>query len=153
MGVTTDRNDPGLKETKPGGQQEKYLVLSAEEKVKGFVRPVRLVYAHVGRRICGKPVFEDSDIPEGKVGYVCTMERDHEDDCYVGKAITKAEKENLIETGTLGGCDATTKMHSSIAETYARDPKFYGATYCTSCQKHLPVNEFVWDGTDEEVGS
>jgi hypothetical protein len=52
-------------------------------------------------------------------------------------------------------CGATTTMARSIAETYAREPGFYGATYCTNCHRHLPVGpvgEFVWDdGT--KVGS
>lgn len=50
-------------------------------------------------------------------------------------------------------CGGLTRMNRSIAETYAREPKFYGATYCIGCQKHLPVSEFLWDGTDQEVGS
>jgi hypothetical protein len=50
-------------------------------------------------------------------------------------------------------CGTLTKMNRSIAETYARDPKFYGATYCIGCKKHLSVDEFTWDGTSEKVGS
>lgn len=42
-------------------------------------------------------------------------------------------------------CGVATTMSQPIAETYARDPKFYGATYCVGCQKHLPVSEFLWD--------
>jgi hypothetical protein len=39
-------------------------------------------------------------------------------------------------------------MSQAIAETYAREPGFYGATYCVNCQIHRPVGErgeFVWD--------
>lgn len=50
-------------------------------------------------------------------------------------------------------CGSITTMSQGIAETYARDPKFYGATYCCHCFMHLPVAEFTWDGTDEVVGS
>lgn len=50
-------------------------------------------------------------------------------------------------------CGVVTRMNQTISETYARDPKFYGATYCVGCQKHLPVSEFTWDGTKEKVGS
>lgn len=45
-------------------------------------------------------------------------------------------------------CGSTTTMPLAIAETYARDPKFYGATYCVRCQMHRPVGEhgeFVWE--------
>lgn len=50
-------------------------------------------------------------------------------------------------------CGSVTTMGPAIAETYARDPKFYGATYCVKCAMHRPVAEFCWDGTDERVGS
>jgi len=51
-------------------------------------------------------------------------------------------------------CGSLTMMSRAIAETYARDPKFYGATYCCACQKHLPVSEFAWDdGVGTPVGS
>lgn len=50
-------------------------------------------------------------------------------------------------------CGTLTTMSRPIAETYARDPKFYGRTFCCSCREHLPVDEFTWDGTDEKVGS
>lgn len=49
-------------------------------------------------------------------------------------------------------CGGVTTMNRRIAETYAREPTFYGATYCVHCKKHLPVEEFVWDGTDQKVG-
>lgn len=51
-------------------------------------------------------------------------------------------------------CGFTTVMGRKIAETYARNPKFYGATYCTACQMHRPVGEFYWEKqfhTDLEV--
>lgn len=80
------------------GQQKSYVVLSAEERAKGFVRPVRRAYIH-----------------------------------------TK--------------CGVVTTMAQSIAETYARDPSFYSGTFCAGCRTHLPLSEFLWDGTNEVVGS
>jgi hypothetical protein len=53
-------------------------------------------------------------------------------------------------------CGGITTMGSALAETYARDPSFYGATYCAKCQMHRPVGadgEFVWQGTDQRVGT
>jgi hypothetical protein len=50
-------------------------------------------------------------------------------------------------------CGTLTTMSQDIAETYARDPKFYGRTFCCGCRTHKPVAEFTWDGTTEEVGS
>ena len=99
--LTTDRNDSRLGhgvDVEPVSQNEAYLVLSDEEKAKGFVRPVRRTYVH---QACGVP----------------------------------------------------TTMAVSIAETYARDPKFYGSTYCCQCRKHLPVAEFTWFEDGEVVGS
>lgn len=47
-------------------------------------------------------------------------------------------------------------MGVALAETYARDPEFYGSTMCVACGVHYPVGakgEFVWQGTDERVGT
>ena len=101
--LTTNRNDPGLQSIRPNGQQEAYLVLSEEEKAKGFVRPVRRSYIHLK-------------------------------------------------------CGVLTTMGQSIAETYARDPMFYGGTFCCGCRKHFPLVDiegnrtFSWDGSDDKVG-
>lgn len=57
-------------------------------------------------------------------------------------------------------CGGVTTMGRAIAETYARRPDFYGATYCTTCRAHRPVGpdgEFRWeirhDETDPLVGT
>ena len=106
MSLTSDRSDPRLgrgSDGEPGPQNEVYLVLSEEERAKGFVRPVRRTYVHTG------------------------------------------------------GCGAVTTMAQAIAETYARDPGFYGATYCVGCRMHRPVGErgeFIWDdGSGSRVGT
>lgn len=89
---------PDYREIQPDGMQKGYLVLSDDERAKGFVRPYRETYTH---KTCG----------------------------------------------------TDTSMGRRIAETYARDPKFYGATYCCACRTHFPLVEFVWKDTDEQVGS
>lgn len=50
-------------------------------------------------------------------------------------------------------CGTKTTMGYKLAETYARQPSFYGATFCCRCKNHFPVSEFTWDRTDEIVGS
>lgn len=50
-------------------------------------------------------------------------------------------------------CGALTTMSLAIAETYAKDPKFYSATFCVGCKAHFPVGEFVWDDAEGVVGS
>lgn len=69
----------------------------------------------------------------------------------------RIQYEHAVE---LGGCGAQTRMGMVIAETYARQPEFYGATYCVGCKMHRPVGpagEFYWvngDGvTDQRVGT
>ena|SRR5687768_6755723 len=105
MGLTDDPKDPRLghgvdHERVP--QNDVYLVLSDEERAKGFVRPVRHAYIH-----------------------------------------TK--------------CGSVSTMGTALAETYARDPKFYGATFCVACSMHRPVGpegEFIWDdGSGQKVGT
>lgn len=50
VGLTTDARDPALHDIRPDGQQQRYLVLSEDERAKGFVRPVRDRYRHLA---CG----------------------------------------------------------------------------------------------------
>lgn len=93
-GTTDDPNDPDLRKIRPiTHMQEKYLVLSDDERAKGFVRPLRRTYIHEA-------------------------------------------------------CGAATTMGQAIAGTYARDPGFYGGTYCVKCRNHFPVGadgQFVWE--------
>lgn len=102
MGTTSDPNDPCIREVDAEtNMQSCYLVLSDEERAKGFVRPLRKTYVH---QTCG----------------------------------------------------VATTMGLAIAETYARNPHFYGGTYCVGCKNHFPVGEhgqFVWEGTDLKVGT
>jgi hypothetical protein len=53
-------------------------------------------------------------------------------------------------------CGTVTTMGRALAETCARDPHFYGSTFCVSCGSHFRVGadgEFTWDGTNEKVGT
>ena len=111
---------PDHREINPStGQQKGYVVLSAEERAKGFVRPVRRTYVHQFMR-------DGSPVP---------------------LVITHRDK------ALMGGCGGATTMGQSLAETYAREPGFYSGTFCVGCRTHLPLAEFVWDGTQEVLGS
>lgn len=50
-------------------------------------------------------------------------------------------------------CKMHTFMGRALAETYARDPKFYDGTFCAHCRKHFPLDQFVWKNTNEKLGS
>jgi hypothetical protein len=80
------------------GMQKGYVVLSAEERAKGFVRPLRRSYKH-------------------------------------------------------DKCGATTTMGLALCETYARDPGFYGGTFCATCRGHYPLGQFTWTEDGQPVGS
>lgn len=121
MTYTTNPHDSELGhgvDKEPVPQNKKYLILSDEERAKGFIRPVHRAYVHVG--IGGHEIDPTDMSKHGRTGE---------------------------------GCGVLTSMGIELCETYARDPKFYGSTYCVGCKKHLPVAEFLWDGTTEEVGS
>lgn len=103
--VTTDgrpADEVRAEQRAEGNKMHKsYIVLSDDERKRGFVRPVRRSYKH--------------------------------------------EK-----------CGGVTSMGQAIAETYARDPKFYGATMCVHCGAHFPVGEhgeFVWIDDGSKVGT
>lgn len=121
-------------QTNETGQHDGYIVLCAEERAKGFVRPYRDAYQHVGPNICGLHVG-----PDGAT--VCYMDPKHEGECGVAKGPRPQ------------ACHTVTTMGRALSETYARDPKFYGATFCVACNKHLPVDQFVWTADGQRVGS
>ncbi len=150
MSLTTDPTDPRLGhgvDTTPTPQHAVYLVLSEEERKKGFVRPFRNRYIHVGKR----PRYPLADLtPEeheryADAGYV-KFEKYPEDSGKIGRYWTRQQLDAK-------GCGSETVMGDALSETYARTPTFYGATYCIGCQMHLPVAEFVWSADGEIVGS
>ncbi len=138
------------------GQHGAYWILSGEERAKGFVRPVRRQYVHVGPPGPKHPLVDLT--PEqheryAQIGYVKFEAYPKTDESAVtGRYWTQAQ---LDAAGK--GCGSVTTMGLAIAETYARQPVgFYDSTFCCRCGKHLPVGaagEFVWDGTDERVGT
>ena len=144
MGLTTDREDPDLRIIRADGQQQSYLVLSDEERAKGFVRPVRRTYKHVGTRpkYPTRPLTAEESA-SNPCGYVCFEPYPDDGSSLTGRFWTQAQLDS--------GCGTTTTMGQALAETYARDPKFYGGTFCCRCAQHFPVGEhgeFVWeDGT------
>lgn len=132
------------------GIHEDYYVICEEDRKKGFIRPVRTAYRHVGPP---GPKFQLRDLTDeerqrynefGYVKYEEYPEGSH--GCVVGRFWTQHDLDRI---GT--GCGHQTIMHQAFAETYARNPGFYGATFCAYCRVHLPVGEageFVWpDGT------
>lgn len=154
MSLTTDPEEARNSGTRPDGQHEKYVVLSEEERAKGFVRPLRTSYQHVG---APGPRFELVDLTEEQkennegAGYVKYEPYPEDEAPALGRYWTQ---EQLDAVGK--GCGTVTTMALEIAETYAREPRFYGRTFCAGCREHLPVGrdgEFVWTGTDERVGS
>jgi hypothetical protein len=167
MSLTTNKNDPRLKEGQKNetGQHEIYLVLSEEERAKGFLRPVRDSYVHVGRKQRGLEIHEilseedkkemKEKYPEDKRDYVAILTvMKKEDGSFLGGSYVTQEELDSWKSGTLiDGCGTVTIMGRELAETYACFPNFYSATYCCGCGKHLPVEEFVWEGTNEIVGS
>lgn len=154
MPTTTDPNDPRLghgSDTEPGPQKEVYLVLSEEERAKGFVRPVRRAYKHVGPAAPKYALLDLTDEQKerySKYGYVKFEAYPESESPVLGRYYTQQQ---LDEIGK--DCGAVTIMAPDIAETYARDPGFYGATYCMQCRMHKPVGEFVWLDDGTVVGS
>lgn len=96
--ITDDPKHPDINVPGPDGQNKAYLVLSKEERAKGWVRPFRDKYVH-------------------------------------------------------NKCGTITRMNAALSETYARDPNFYGRTFCAHCGSHFPVGEFVWAVDNQVVGS
>jgi len=159
--LTDDPKHPGVKrgppDETPVPMHDTYLVLSEAERAKGFVRPVHRSYIHVG--IAG-PRFPLQDLTAEQKEWW----KDDPDPfvkfepypaSYKGSATGRYwTQKDLDRVGK--GCGTVTTMGQALAETYAREPGFYGSTYCCGCSMHRQVGtdgEFVWEGTDERVGT
>jgi hypothetical protein len=149
-----EADKPDYRELKENGQQKDYVVLSEEERRKGFVRPVRRSYKHVGKQP-PKHLLRDLTLAEkerySQFGYV-KFEEYPADSGIVGCYWTQADLDKIGK-----GCGTVTGMGQALAETYARDPSFYSGTFCVGCGAHFPVGEdgeFVWvDHPNERVGT
>lgn len=147
---------PDHKEIDPRtGMQKGYVVLSEAERAKGFIRPVRISYKHVGTPGPKYPLRDLTDDERAQYdglgyGYV-KYETYPETDSLAGRYWTQAQLDKIGK-----GCGVVTRMNGAIAETYARNPMYYSGTFCCACGTHLPVGpdgEFVWEGTNERVGT
>lgn len=134
------------------GMHRDYWVLPDEERAKGFVRPVRRSYKHVGvpRPSNLRDLTAEEAERHGSFGYVKFESYGPEREPVTGRFWTQAQLDGL------GGCGTVTTMGQVLAETYARQPDFYGATFCANCAKHLPVGEqgeFTWEPDGSRVGT
>lgn len=82
MGITSDRTDPLLKQIDPETKmQAKYLVLTEEERARGFVNPYYDMYIHLrcgGRTKMGKALSETyAAKPDFYGGTYCVICQDH----------------------------------------------------------------------------
>ena len=142
MTTTTDSTDSrlthGVDSTKVP-QAEVYLVLSEEERAKGFVRLYRDAYKHTGVQPKGptRELTAEEKERYSQFGYVAFEPYPESERPLSGRFWTQTQLDTKA-------CNQTTTMHRDLAETYARDPKFYGATYCCHCQMHRPLAEFRW---------
>ena len=147
--ITSDPTHPDINVPDSTGMNKAYLVLSEEERAKGFVRPVHRAYVHVGVKPKNplRNLTEEEAAQYAQWKYVKFEPYPESESPVTGRFWTQddIDKQN--------GCGTKTTMGLALCETYARDPKFYGATFCCGCGKHLPVAEFVWDGTSDRVGS
>ena len=141
---------PDHRDLKYNGQQKGYVVLCPEERAKGFVRPLRRSYKHIGKKICGD-LLPTTDKKLGGPRYMCNKANGHEGNHHY-EFITQWESAQP-ENRRIGGCGTVTTMGLALCETYARDPYFYGSTFCVGCGTHLPVEEFNWVEDGQQVGS
>lgn len=143
---------PDHRELRPNGQQKAYVVLSVEERARGFVRPVRRSYKHVGPPGPQHPLRDLTPEEEARWGrehgYV-KFEEYPQPQARGGRFWTQ---ERLDKIGK--GCGVVTTMGQALAETWARDIGFYSGTFCCGCGTHLPVEEFVWlDDPNQRLGT
>ena len=137
----------------PDGQFADHWVLTEAERAKGFVRPVRDSYIHVGPPGPEGPLRDLTEEERERCrgyGYV-KYEEYPEGSHALGRYWTQKDLDRAN-----GSCSAVTTMSMNIAETYARKPDYYGQTFCCRCGDYFPVGEageFVWKADGDRVGT
>lgn len=89
---------------------------------------------------------DDEPVPQAKTYLVLS-------DAERAKGFVRPVRRSYVHTDGQHPCGTVTIMDRVLAETFARDPSFYGATYCVTCRQHLAVNEFAWDGDGQRLGT
>ncbi len=149
--VPEDRSHTKLR---ADGQQEGYVVLCDAERAKGFVRPYRDAYRHVGPtgpRFPTRGLTAEEHERYDSYGYVqFEVYPEGHKGSSIGRFWTQKDLDRIGK-----GCKKITTMGRTIAETYARDPFFYSGTFCCHCGAHFPVGEngeFTWYEMDGREG-
>jgi hypothetical protein len=140
--------------TRPDGQHVDHWVMCPGEIIQnGFVRPVRLSYQHVGRPGPEYPLVDLT--PEQLQRFAGYVKFEPYPKGARGSALGRYWTQAMLDA--IGkGCGTVTSMPRAIAETYAAQPGYYGKTFCCGCRNYLKVGrdgEFVWDGTNDRVGT
>ena len=126
------------------GQQKGYVVLSEEERAKGFIKPLRHSYIHVGP---AGPRFSLRDLTEAEQERFKDLPEEYR---YIKYEKFPEEESGRYWTQKLldsvdKGCGTRTTMNTALAETYARRPDFYGGdvlcrlSYPLWCGRGWPV--------------
>lgn len=124
------------------GQHKDYWVLPEAERAKGFVRPIRSAYIHVRTPRPAHPLRDltyEEKIQYANANYAKFEIYPESESPKTGRFWTQAELDRKA-------CYVVTRMSASIAETYARNPKYYDSTFCVGCRLHFSVEEFDWEG-------
>lgn len=136
------------------GQHSDHYILCKEERDKGFVRPVRTSYKHVG--IAG-PKYPLRDLTEEEQKQYAAFDYAKFEQYPDSEAPVTGRFWTQYDLSRVGaGCGTVTNMPLAIAETYARSPEFYGSTFCCGCNRYILVGtagEFVWLDDGTRVGS
>lgn len=91
-----------------------------------------------------------TDPTDPRLGHGADTEPTEQNDTYL--VLPEDERKKFVrpvrQTYFHPKCGVATTMSLSLAETYAADPEFFGASYCVGCRMHILVGDLRWeDGT------
>ena len=145
MPNSPDPNDPPARRSRSEGEQESY----AEIALRSFQAKLRVE----------KQIDSTTDPNDPALG---RYRPDGQQEKYF--VLSEAERKKGFQRPVRLAyrhlaCGTVTTMSEDIAETYARDPKIYGGTFCCGCGKHFRLIDsnggaaFVWVPDGSAVGS
>lgn len=118
------------------------------------INTINNVYVHIGRKLKHGIKLLDGPHNVASKTYLAIAPIITKDNKTIGNVyLTQSELDQYNDTGGyVGGCGKMTSMNSKLSEMFRENPTLINHIYCSFCNKHLPVAEFVWKDTDITVG-
>ena len=128
------------------GASTRDAVRSGVRRAKGVMEREEMGMSDSSREFGGDVMGFTTDPTDGCLEEI---EPSGQQRCYLvlsDAEIAKGFVRPLRRSYTHLACGHSTRMAAKLCETYARQPDFYGETFCANCGAHFPLRDYEREG-------